>query len=63
MKKNPEKLSSILRRVWGIASALCAIAALLHIAFIGDPERTIALTASGIAFWLMSQWRHDGLDF
>lgn len=63
MKKNPEKLSERVRRVWLFASVFCAIGALLHIAFVGNPAQTIAISASGVAFWMMSRMGHDDLDF
>lgn len=63
MKKNPEKLSARIRRTWLIASILCAVGALVYIALVGDPQKTIAISAAGVAFWFMSRWRHDDFDF
>lgn len=56
-------LSNNICRLWRALAVICAVSAFAMALTADDPSSTLAVAASGVCFFLMSEWRHDDLDF
>lgn len=56
-------LSHAVCRLWRVLSVVCAVSAFAMAVAGSDGASTLVIAGAGLCFFLMSEWRHDDLDF